>query len=82
MQEDQLNVMCFNCSVTILFIIAVSTMSVAFRQTTYDTHTDTFGSIQNNMLCGLYEIRVLARSVPENRNTAGLRDVVFIKYFI
>ena len=54
-------------------------MPIAFRQTKCDTHTDTFGLIGNNMLCGPYEIRVLPRSVPENRNTAGLRDVVFIK---
>jgi len=57
-------------------------MPIALCQTTYDTHADTFGLIANNMHYGPYEIRVLPRSVPENRNTAGLRDVDFIKYFI
>ena len=74
MQEDQLNVMRFKGSVTIV-------LSSQY-QTTYDTHTDTFGLIENNMLCGPYEIRVLPRSVPENRNTAGLQEVFFIKHFI
>jgi hypothetical protein len=57
-------------------------MPMAFRQTKYDTHTDKFGLTESNMRYGPYEIRVLPRSVPENRSTAGHRDVAFIKYFV
>ena len=78
----KINVVCFICKCNHCFIIAVSTMPIAFRQTTYDSHTDTFGLIGNNMLCGPYEIQVLPRSVPENINRAGLRAVVFIKHVI
>ena len=57
-------------------------MPTAFHQTTYDTHTGKFGLMERNMYNEPYEMRVVSRSVPENRKAAGLRDVVFIKYFI